>query len=265
MPLATGAERPIRIGLTPVMLEDQVRFLERWRGYLEERLGAEVRFVRRNSYGEVIELALRGRVDFAWLCGFPYVQHRQDLDLLVAPVYNGEPLYQSYLIVPATDKTTGDLLDLDGGIFAYSDPHSNSGWLYPEYVLRQAGSSGEQHFQRTFYTWGHQRVIEAVASGLAEGGAVDGYVWDTLSRVVPELTARTRIVNRSDYFGFPPIVATPAANGAMREDVRAVLLAMDADPLGRDLLDQLNLDGFTEVDSSLYEPIAELSRKVAGR
>ncbi|MCP1676700.1 phosphonate transport system substrate-binding protein [Natronocella acetinitrilica] len=260
----TASERPLRIGLTPVMLEDQVRFLDRWRGYLEQRLGREVQFLRRNSYGEVIELALRGRIDFAWLCGFPYYQHRDALDLLLTPLYNGEPLYRSYLIVPASDLETGSLLDLQGGIFAYADPNSNSGWLYPEYVLRQAGSSGEQHFQRTFYTWGHQRVVEAVAGGLAEGGAVDGYVWDTLSRIDPELTARTRIVSRSEPFGFPPIVATSAADTSMRDDLRAVLLGMGDDPVGRELLERLNLDGFTQVNSDLYDAIGALSREVAG-
>ncbi len=257
------ADRTLRIGLTPVMLEDQVRFLDRWRGYLEKRLGREVEFVRRNSYGEIIELALRGRVDFAWLCGFPYVQHRDALNLVVAPLYDGEPLYQSYLIVPVSDDTTRHLLDLRGAIFAYADPNSNSGWLYPEHVLRQAGSSGERHFQRTFYTWGHQRVIEAVAAGLAEGGAVDGYVWETLSRIEPNLTARTRVVSRSDHFGFPPIVATSAADEATSEAFREVLLGMVEDPMGRELLDELNLDGFAHVESSLYESIGVLSREVA--
>ncbi|MCC5809597.1 MAG: PhnD/SsuA/transferrin family substrate-binding protein [Ectothiorhodospiraceae bacterium] len=255
-------ERPIRIGLTPVILEDQLRFLESWRRYLEQELGREVQFLRRNSYGEIVDLALRGQVDFAWLCGFPYVRNEGALDLLAAPVFKGAPRYQSYLIVPASDTETRDLMDLEGGIFAFSDPNSNSGWLYPEAVLRRHATSAERHFERTFYTWGHRRVIEAVAHGLAEGGAVDGYVWETLARVEPELTGRTRIVNRSDAFGFPPVVATPAADPATRQAVLEVLLSMDESERGRQLLEALNLDGFQQVEPELYDSIRRLSREV---
>ncbi len=259
---ASASQRPIRVGLTPVILEDQLRFLESWRQYLEGELGREVQFLRRNNYGEIVDLALRGQVDFAWLCGFPYVRNEAALDLLVAPVFNGAPRYQSYLIVPASDTDTRDLMDLEGGIFAFSDPNSNSGWLYPEAVLRRHGTTAEQHFDRTFYTWGHRRVIEAVAHGLAEGGAVDGYVWETLARVEPELTGKTRIVSRSDAFGFPPVVATPAADPAMQEAVLQVLLSMAESERGRQLLEMLNLDGFEQVEPELYDSIRRLSREV---
>lgn len=255
-------ERSIRVGLTPVILEDQLRFLESWRQYLEEELGRGVQFLRRNSYGEIVDLALRGQVDFAWICGFPYVRNEAALDLLVAPVFRGAPRYQSYLIVPVSDTDTRDLMDLEGGIFAFSDPNSNSGWLYPEAMLRRQGTSADRHFERTFYTWGHRRVIEAVAHGLAEGGAVDGYVWETLARVEPELTGMTRIVSRSDAFGFPPVVATSAADPAMRQAVLEVLLSMGESERGRQLLGMLNLDGFQQVEPELYDSIRRLSREV---
>lgn len=88
---AAEQSQPLRIGLTPVILEDQLSFLDEWQTYLERRTGREVQFVRRNSYGEVVELALRGRIDFAWLCGYPYVQHDTRLGLLAVPRFNGAP------------------------------------------------------------------------------------------------------------------------------------------------------------------------------
>lgn len=256
-------ERPVRIGITAVVPENQIRLLEYWKAYLEDELGREIQLIRRNNYAEIVELALRGRVDFAWICGFPYVLHRNSLDLLVTALYRGEPLYRSYFIVPASDDSTETLLDLDGGIFAFSDPNSNSGWLYPEYVLHQGGTTSESHFDQFFYTWSHRRVVEAVAGRLAEGGAVDGYVWDALSRTDPDLTDRTRVVTRSDPFGFPPIVATAAADDGMRTALRSVLLKMSEDTRGRGILRDMNLDGFDEVDPSLYDSIERLSREVA--
>ena len=62
-------------------------------------------------------------------------------------------------------------------------------------------------FRKTFFTWAHQDTVRAVAVGLAQAGAVDGYIWETLDRIEPELTRETRVVAKSDWYGFPPIVA----------------------------------------------------------
>ncbi|NIV38800.1 MAG: PhnD/SsuA/transferrin family substrate-binding protein, partial [Anaerolineae bacterium] len=95
------AERVIRIGLTPVFLDDQVQVLRDWRAYLETRLGNPVQFVQRQTYREITDLLLQGELDAAWLCGFPYVRNRDRLTLLAVPVYRNQPLYESYLIVSA--------------------------------------------------------------------------------------------------------------------------------------------------------------------
>ena len=72
-------------------------------------------------------------------------------------------------------------------------------------------------------------MVEAVASGLAQGGSVDGYVWDTLALSHPELTAQTRIVNKSPQFGHPPIVANKATSKRDIAAMQRVLLHMAHD------------------------------------
>ena len=99
---SVDATRSLQIGLTPVFLDDRVAFLRKWQSYLEGRLARPVRFVQRQTYREVTELVVNGSIDVAWLCGFPYVRFREQLRLLAVPLYNGQPLYQSYLIVPSS-------------------------------------------------------------------------------------------------------------------------------------------------------------------
>lgn len=256
------AKPAIRIGLTPVFLDDQSAFLNTWRIYLERHLDRPVVFVQRGSYREILELLRDGKLDFAWLCGYPYVRNHEHIRLVAVPLYRGEPLYHSYLIVPAADKKTLSLADLSGKVFAFSDPDSNSGHLYPEYLLAQKNLSPTPFFSKSFYTWSHRKVVEAVAAGLAQGGAVDGYVWDTLSRTHPELTSRTRIVTESPQFGFPPIVASRSVS---KRDIKAfqkVLFSMVDDDEGASLLDKLNLNGFVYGNKILYSSIADMSRFV---
>lgn len=252
----------VRIGLTPVFLDDQVGFLARWRVWLEQQLRRPVMFVQRGSYREIIDLTRSGKIDFAWLCGYPYVRFRRELRLVAVPLWRGRPFYQSYLIVPSDDKRSQSLTDLRGKVFAYSDPDSNSGFLYPQYLLKRAGENPALYFSRTFFTWAHRKVVEAVGIGLADGGAVDGYVWETLAELHPDLTRATRIINRSDDLGYPPFVARPNIRAEELEAFRAALLGMATDPSGAELLRSLRLDGFVVGEPGLFDGIARMAREV---
>jgi phosphonate transport system substrate-binding protein len=252
----------VRVGLTPVFLDNQLAFLNAWRAYLQLRLKRPVSFVQRGSYRDVVGLLQQGQLDFAWLCGYPYVRNTPSLRLLAVPLYRGRPVYQSYLVVPAADRATTTLLDLRGKVFAYSDPDSNSGHLHTLYSLLKMRESPVTFFARTFFTYGHRKVVDAVRVGLAHGGAVDGYVWETLAQLHPELTARTRIVERSPEFGFPPFVAGPAVASSLHAAMQHVLIQMSADPEGLPLLRRLNLDGFQEGHPGLYRDVLAMSKAV---
>lgn len=260
---ADAAAEPVRIGLTPVFLDDQVGFLGQWRDYLAHAMGRPVDFVQRGSYREVVDLLRQDRLHFAWLCGYPYVREQRWLRLLAVPVYQGKPLYRSYLIVPASDAATATIADLRDRVFAFSDPDSNSGYLYPYYRLSRANTSPARFFRRTFFTYAHKKVVEAVALEVAHGGAVDGYVWDTLARTHPELTARTRVADRSPSFGFPPLVSGPAASASLHRRMQEILFAMHESPDGTRFLQQLNLDRFTGATPALYAEIEAMLRGLA--
>ncbi len=248
-------EEGFTIGLTSVFLNDQTSFLRDWRTYLETRLGKPVNFIQRQTYREITEMLLKDRLDVAWICGYPYIRHWKQLRLLAVPLFNGEPLYQSYIIVPADDEGTEDITDLGGAIFAYSDPDSNSGYLVPQVQLLKAEHDPKEFFRKAFFTWNHRDVVVAVAEGLAQGGAVDGYVWDTLAQMQPELTKRTRVVAKSKKFGFPPFVSRPGLPYDDFQRIRRILTDMATDPEGQDLLKRLNLDGFTWGNDHLFEGI----------
>lgn len=259
---AGGQAEPLRIATTPVFLDEQAEFLQSWGRYLQQRLKRPVSFVQRASYREITTLLKSGKVDYAWICGYPYVRNRDSFSLTAVPLYHGKPLYQSYLIVPASDTRTRHIGDLRGTLFAYADPDSNSGWLSPQIELLNAGINPNGFFRKTFFTGAHRKVVEAVASGLAQGGAVDGYVWETLRRLHPELTSKTRVAWRSRPFGFPPIVARKDLPTQEQGAMRRVLLGMNQDSEGRALLARLNLTGFGAAEPGLFDSIDAASRRI---
>ena len=255
----------IRIGTTAVILDDQVGFLNEWQSYLEDKLARPITFVQRGSYREITELLTRDELDFAWVCGYPYARNKAVMRLLAMPLYRGKPLYQSYLIVPVSDRHTESFADLKGAIFAYSDPNSNSGYLVPQYEMLRRGLDPAALFRKSFFTYAHRKVAIAVANGVAQAGAIDGYVWETLALRSPELTAKTRIARKSDEYGFPPLVARRSIAAEEFTRMEKTLVGMRDDAAGRALLGQLNLDGFARGDERVFAGIAQVVDYVASR
>lgn len=256
------AESALKIGLTPVILDDQLGFLRKWGRWLENQLLIPVQFVQRLKYRDITESLLGEQLDAAWVCGFPYVRHREFMQLLAVPLYKGKPSYHSYIITRRDLKTIDHLRQLQGRVFAYSDPDSNSGYLYPRYRFLKLGIEPRLFFRRHFFTWAHRNTIDAVANGLADAGAVDSYVWEQYRRQNPDLVNRTRIIERSPAFGFPPLVGAVGLPVQRREQLSRVLLDMHNDSDGKSLLDELGLDGFVKGDETQFASIAAMWRWV---
>lgn len=260
---STPADGSRAFGLTALILDDHLGILSAWSEYLQDKLRRRIRFLQRGSYREIAELLVR-EIEFAWLGGVSYVRMQRHVKLVAVPLFKGKPRQRCYLIVPDTDTRTQSLLDLRGKIFAYADPDSNSGYLYTQYALIQSKERPADFFAKTFFTWGHRKAIEAVAAGLANGATVDGYLWETMQRIHPEVTSRTRVVSRSFEFGFPPVVAHADVPDAEVRAMRQALIEMPNDPAGRQVLQRLNLDGFIAGEPALFDGIAEIVRVVDG-
>ena len=257
---AVRAESALRFGLTPVFLDDRLKLLGRWRRHLETVLGRPVEFVQHGTYEQVVGDLRAGRIDVAWICGYPFVLYARELSLVAVPVWRGQPLYRSYLIAGERSEL-GSLIDLRGRNFAYSDPLSNSGYLYVRHSLAAMGERPDAFFGRTFFSYSHRHVVEAVAEGLADAGAVDGYVWETLAEMNSGLARRTRVIERSPEFGFPPIAARPRLPADLHRAVQGALLAMHRSAEGRAILGELRLDRLVAGSPRLFDSIAKMARR----
>ncbi|WP_083664420.1 substrate-binding domain-containing protein [Herminiimonas arsenitoxidans] len=257
-----NAAQPIRIGLTPVFLDERSGFLARFRDHLESVLGRPVVFVQRRSYADIVEQLLNGRLAAAWLCGYPFVRYRAQMQLIAVPVYEGTPTYHAYIITGPTSKGIKKFADLKSKVFAYSDPLSNSGFLYAQDCLNDLGQRDSTFFRKSFFAFGHQNVITAVSSGLADAGAVDGYVWDSVNELTPEATINTRILKKSEMFGFPPFVCTKNIDPVVLTSLRGALIEMNQTEAGRQLLAELRLDKFISGRPAMFDGIAAMMKRV---
>ncbi|MDQ7784773.1 MAG: phosphate/phosphite/phosphonate ABC transporter substrate-binding protein [Desulfomonilaceae bacterium] len=227
--------------------------------YLGRKLDTRVELIQRKTYGEVNELLGKGRIDIAFICSGPYAaaKEKYGFKLLVAPEIHGSHFYQSYLIVNKSSPYR-NLEDLRGKTFAFTDPDSNTGRLVPVYWLSLSGEHPEDFFGNTVFTYSHDNSIMAVSRGLVDGAAVDGLIWEYVSRTDPELTASTRVIKRSKRYGIPPVVVSPSLSRETGERIRDVFVTAHEDSVGRRILDGLKIDRFIVPRDEWYDPVREM-------
>ncbi len=227
--------------------------------YLEDNLGRPVELIQRRTYAEINDLIKTGDVDLAFVCTSAYIAGRRDFDmqLLVAPIVAGETYYYSQLIVPI-DSSAGSIIDLRGKVFAFTDPMSFSGRIYPTYLLQQIGENPSSFFQRTFFTYSHDDAIRAVSQGQADGAAVDSLVLDYAMIKDPALNEKIKIIYTSPPFGIPPVVVSPFIRPQQVAQLEEVFLNMHSNNAGLAALLSLNIEEFTIVSENLYNTAEEI-------
>jgi phosphonate transport system substrate-binding protein len=232
--------------------------------YLGSKLGRHIELVQRGTYEEVNELIGKGRIDLAFICSGPYIAGKDKcgFDLLVTPEVRGSHFYYSYLIVNKNSPFKG-LHDLKGLVFAFSDPDSLTGKLVPAYWLSEMHERPRTFFRKVIYTYSHDNSILAVARGLVDGAAVDGLVWEYYQHSDPALTSATRVVCKWGPYGIPPLVASGMISLDLKDRVRKILLTMNEDPKGRQILKNLLIDRFIIPEEKWYDSVRELERRVA--
>lgn len=239
-----------------------IHFAE-FRQYLEEKLGIHVHLKQRRTYQEINTLLYDASVQMAFTCTGGYLAGRKSfgLEVLAVPVVNGKTAYQSYIIT-AKDNPASTLEELQGQIFAFTDPLSFSGRIYPVAKLNSLGHMTKKFFKKTFYTESHDKSIEAVATGIANGAAVDSLIFDSLYKLPHSFAKEVRIIHKSEEFGMPPVVVTPTLDKETKRALLKILLGMATDPRGKIVLQHLEMDGFAIATPELYRSALLLQKQL---
>lgn len=258
--LQTGGSAPLKFAIAAMISPKATAVHYRQLvDYVAHKLNRPVELVQRKTYSEINQLLGQGRIDLAFICSGPYFRGKDQLgfEAIAIPQVRGSTLYQSYLIVNQ-GSPFGNLGDLRGRVFAFSDPDSLTGKLIPTYWLGQIGDTPETFFRQVIYTYSHDNSILAVGKGLVDGAAVDGLVWDYLQEREPTWTARTRIIKKSEAYGIPPIVVSKNVAQDVRRSVEKIFFSMHDEPDGWKVLRELKIDRFLPPDDVWRQAIQRM-------
>lgn len=231
--------------------------------YIEKKLGMRVMMVQRKTYKEVNDLLKLNEVDLAFVCSGGYIYGVADsaFNLLVVPERDGLRKYQTYIIVHE-DSGIQHFEDLRGKRFAFTDPLSTSGTIYPSKRLEELGSNPNDFFASHTFTYAHDNSIQLVAKQMVDGAAVNSLVFDYLKTVSPERTMNIKIIEKSEWHGMPPVVISYGVKDELKQELETIFLHIHEDDGSKRVLEKLMVDKYVKDSDTLFNSVRDLLKSV---
>lgn len=256
----TMANEKLTIGLIPS--EDSQAMIEASKqvlSTLEKQLGMPVVPFVATDYNGIIEALRAGKLDVAYLGPFSYVLATSVADVEAFAVAvtkkTGQSAYKS-LILARKDSGIRQLADLKGHTFAFVDPSSASGHLFPRAGLEQAGFEPDKLFSRVIFSGSHDASILAVENRKVDAAAVADRIFTSAVSKGLVKQDEFEVVWSSRPIPESPMVWRKALDPELKQKVAAALASIKDVPWG----DQGVLDGFQPTTDAAYDVVRDTAR-----
>jgi phosphonate transport system substrate-binding protein len=149
--------------------------------HLQRELGAKVQYVPVIDYGAVVSALGAGKIDFAWLGGFTFVQAKVLAGAKPVVMRDIDRQFKS-IFIAHTGAGIDRPEDLRGKTFAFGAKSSTSGHLFPRYfLLTNFKIDPDRDFKGPpVYSGAHDSTVKMVESGKVQAGALNIEVWGRL-------------------------------------------------------------------------------------
>jgi phosphonate transport system substrate-binding protein len=249
---------------------------EKFGAYVQEKLGVELDLYLASEYAGVIQAIAAGQIEVMDMGASGYAAAWLETDggvepLVVPQEEDGSIGYYSVMFVRA-DSDFHSIEDLKGASFAWADPNSSSGYLFPLVSLRGRDIEPEEHFGNVVFSGGHEQSIIGVLDGAYDAAVTwtndveahtRGGLHMMLERGVLEADD-IRIIWVSDLIPNPVIAIRSDVPQAMKDDLKEMFLNLNVDaPEVFAEVARGNSPGYVEVDHDVYQIAIDLRQQLA--
>jgi len=258
--ISNGSQSTLTVAVSAMISpQETFRYYQQLLNYIAKKTGMTIHITQRKTYQEVNNLLKLEELDMAFICSGAYLETLEEnyVDLLVVPQVNNESYYFAYIIVHK-DSSFKDFKDLKDRRFAYTDILSNTGRLYPLYLIARLNENPRQFFSKTLFTYGHDNSIHAVSKKIVDGASVDSLIFNYIKKNRPQEVSDLKIIKKSQRFGIPPVVVKKSIDVKIKTKLQKILQDMANDPEGKKILNNLMIDKFISAKIFLYRSIMEM-------
>ncbi len=228
---------------------------------LEKATGLHFKTSVATSYAAVAEARGAGKVDVGWLATFSYVLAREKygVDILLIVIRFGSPFYRGQIMVGA-NRGIDKLTDLKGKTFAYVDPASTSGHLYPKSLLLSKGFVPETFFDKRVFVGSHNAVVLAILKGEVDGGAAYDDARAAVAKSFPEVYEKVKVIAHTQNIPNDVVAVRKGLNPLLQQRIKEGLKYIAKTPEGSSVLKKVyGISGLADLDA-FFDPVREAGK-----
>ncbi|MDL4840173.1 phosphate/phosphite/phosphonate ABC transporter substrate-binding protein [Aquibacillus rhizosphaerae] len=262
-----GNPESIVMGFVPSQESDTIAdTVEPLADKLSEELGIEVEGRVMTNYTALVEAMGTNEVQIGFIPAFGYVLANQehDVEVILKSERFGSGTYVAQYIVGA-DSGIESLDDLEGKTWAYGDPTSTSGYLFPAAQIMDEFSVDDpetEFFGESIQTGGHDQSAIAVLEGEADVATTFDDVRTGLEEDYPDIMEKTKILTHTKEIPNDTISVTSELDDELVTEIKETFLSFNDDEEMIKIMNEVyNWDKIIEAEDSEYDVVRETYEK----
>src|SRR5437867_4761627 len=277
-PRVGSFDRPISLAFTPSQQAATIATNgAAIKSALERSTGLAWKVTTMTSYAAQVEAMCSGSVDVGFFaplqmtlllskaCGTPVIGalRKDDTGAL-------STTYKSQILVKA-DSGINDISGLKGKKFAFVDPLSASGFVYPTLAIKnKTGQEPKTFFSSTIFAGGHPQAALAVYQGTVDGAATFIDVRTTADGTAPgagmpaDILTKTKRIDTAGPIPNDGVALVKGFPDDLGKQVKQALIDYSKTDDGKKVFASLfQWDGMLEIDAKFYDSMKD-ALKLAG-
>ncbi|SHM68447.1 phosphate/phosphite/phosphonate ABC transporter substrate-binding protein [Gracilibacillus kekensis] len=233
---------------------------------LSEELGIPVEGKVMTNYTALVEAMGTNEVQIGFIPAFAYVlaNDKHDVEVILKSERYGSGTYKAQYIVSA-DSDYEELADLEGAIWAYGDPTSTSGYLFPAAQIMDefdVENPETEFFSEAFQTGGHDNSAIEVYEGRADVATTFDDVRGELEEEYPDIMDKTKILGYTDEIPNDTISVTEELSDELVQTIKDAFLSFnDDEEMIQIMNDVYSWDAIIEAKDSEYDVVRSTYNK----
>ncbi|RJQ18929.1 MAG: phosphate/phosphite/phosphonate ABC transporter substrate-binding protein [Nitrospiraceae bacterium] len=255
----------LTIGLIPEQnVFKQFKRYEPLGKYIEKRTGIKIRFSALSRYGNIVESFSEEKMDGAFWGSFTgaLAITKLGIEPVARPVnFTGASTYSGYIFV-RKDSGITDVESMKDSVFAFVDKATSAGYIFPVAYLKEHGVNDiDGYFKEHYFTGSHDAAVYAVLNGEAHIGCAKNTVIDFLAKEDRRVKDDLVVLAKSPDFPSNTLGLRRDLPQDVKKKLRQVLIDMNKDPEGREVLRDFGAVRFIESTRADYDPVFKVSEK----
>jgi phosphonate transport system substrate-binding protein len=250
-------ESPIRMAIVPFVESGRlVKGMQLLSDELKKETGLSFTGDVPTSYAAVVEAMCADRVDVGWVSPLAYIlaHEKCGADMSLVSVTRVGTHYWG-VVVTRVDSPIQTIEDLKGKRFAWVDPGSTSGYLFPRSMMEAKGVTLDSLGQQVF-AGGHDKVGVAVLQGQVDAGAMGKDAIPRLNSIQADAEQQIRIIEQSEDIPNDGVAFRKGLPVDVVQKIREALLRISAREDGQKLFEEaIGTRGVAETTDAAYEPV----------